>query len=84
MNDEPANYHAYLLRLWRTETCGQARWHASLESPHTREHLTFASLERCFAFLCAELPKHLGAQVPKCLMTGIRISTLYSPQWRTL
>ncbi len=51
MNEEPDIYHAYLLRLWRTQYQGQYQWRASLESPHTGEHQSFASLEQCFAYL---------------------------------
>jgi hypothetical protein len=51
MSDEPYSYHAYLLRLWRTEYQGQWQWHASLESPHTRERQLFSSLEQLFAFI---------------------------------
>ena len=51
MSDEPYGYHAYLLRLWRTEYQGQWQWRASLESPHTRERRLFSSLEQLFAFL---------------------------------
>jgi len=51
MIDEPSGYHAYLLRLWRTECQGQWQWRASLESPHTRERQLFSSLEQLFAFL---------------------------------
>ena len=51
MNEESDVYHAYLLRLWRTLCQGQTQWRASLESPHTGEHQSFASLEQCFAYL---------------------------------
>ena len=51
MNDETYEYHAYLLRLWRSEHQGQWQWHASLESPHTIERQSFTSLEQLFAFL---------------------------------
>lgn len=51
MSDEPSSYHAYLLRLWRTECRGRWQWRASLESPHTRERRLFSSLEQLFAFL---------------------------------
>ena len=51
MSDEKHDYHAYLLRLWRTRYQGQWQWRASLESPHTRERRLFSSLEQLFAFL---------------------------------
>jgi len=34
-NEESGVYHAYLLRLWRSEYQGRRQWRASLESPHT-------------------------------------------------
>jgi hypothetical protein len=51
MNEEPDIYHAYLLRLWSVQVKGKRQWRASLESPHTGEHQSFASLEQCFAYL---------------------------------
>ena len=51
MNEESNLYHAYLLRLWRTQTQGQWQWRASLESPHTGERQSFTNLEQLFAFL---------------------------------
>ncbi len=51
MSDEPYEYHAYMLRLWRTQWKGQWQWRASLESPSTGERQSFAGLEQCFAFL---------------------------------
>lgn len=46
-----ADYLSYLLRLRRTRSTGQTVWRASLESPHTGERLSFASLEALFDFL---------------------------------
>jgi hypothetical protein len=51
MKDETHGYNAYMLRLWRTEYKGEWQWRASLESPHTGERQSFASLEQCFTFL---------------------------------
>jgi hypothetical protein len=51
MNEESNRYQAYLLRMWRAQSHGQWQWRASLESPHTGERQTFASLEQLFAFL---------------------------------
>ena len=51
MNEEPDVYHAYLLRLWHAQSQGQTQWRASLESPHTGERQSFASLEQCLAYL---------------------------------
>ena len=48
----PADYHAYLLRLWREGA--QKPWRAELVSPHTGDHHHFARQEQLLAFL-AEL-----------------------------
>ena len=40
-NEESGVYHAYLLRLWRSEYQGRRQWRASLESPHTVERQLF-------------------------------------------
>ncbi|WP_152966205.1 hypothetical protein [Ornatilinea apprima] len=50
-SEERDAYHAFLLRLWRTQSQGKTQWRASLESPHTGERQSFASLEQLFAFL---------------------------------
>jgi len=47
---ERRNYLSFLLRLWRVGK-EEAVWRASLESPHTGEHIGFASLDALFAFL---------------------------------
>lgn len=65
INEEPGIYHAYLLRLWRAQSQGQTQWRASLESPHTGERQSFASLEQLFAFLserCEVQPPGAGRQ----------------------
>ena len=51
MTEVSGIYHAYLLRLWRVKYQGQIQWRASLESPHTGERQSFASLDQLFAFL---------------------------------
>jgi hypothetical protein len=51
MRYEDHDYQAYMLRIWRTTYQGQWQWHASLESPHTGERVSFTSLEQLFAFL---------------------------------
>jgi hypothetical protein len=51
---ERRDYRSYLLRLWRVGP-EEAVWRASLESPHTGEHIGFASLEDLFAFLEKEV-----------------------------
>ena len=44
-------YLSYLLRLWQTKSGGEQVWRASLESPHTDERKSFASLTDLFTFL---------------------------------
>ncbi len=66
MHEEPAVYHAYLLRLWRTQCQGQPQWRASLESPHTGEHQSFASLEQCFAYLSERFGPTRDAETRGC------------------
>ena len=51
MDEETDHYHAYLLRMWRTQHQGEWHWRASLESPHTGERQLFADLEQLFLFL---------------------------------
>ncbi len=62
MMSKQKHYQAYLLRLWLTADEKGSLWRASLEDPHTGERLTFATLERLFAFLedqCAQYPGHV-------------------------
>ncbi len=49
--DEPGDYLAYMLRLWRTRSHGQLVWRASLENAHTAERVTFASIDALLAFI---------------------------------
>jgi hypothetical protein len=44
-------YYSYLLRLWQTENPQNQAWLASLEDPHTRQIVSFTSLEQLFEFL---------------------------------
>ena len=58
---KPKQYQSYLLRMWLAADEKGRVWRASLENPHTGERLTFASLERLFAFLedqCTQGPNH--------------------------
>jgi hypothetical protein len=59
MSDERDGYQAYLLRLWRVPSQGRWQWRASLESPHTRERHTFASLERLSAYLTEQCDRQM-------------------------
>ena len=55
MSREQESYLSYLLRLWKTESGGEAIWRASLEDPHTRERKGFANLTDLFTFLEQEV-----------------------------
>ena len=44
-------YISYLLRLWQTKNRDKMVWRASLESPHTGERKSFASLTDLLTFL---------------------------------
>jgi hypothetical protein len=44
-------YYAFLLRIWQAGSVDQPSWRASLEDPHTRQVVHFASLEALCAFL---------------------------------
>ena len=46
-------YQSYLLRLWRGDAPEVPGWLASLEDPHTRQVVSFNSLERLFEFIRA-------------------------------
>lgn len=52
MEERPANYISYLLRMWRTDP--KNPWRASLEHPQTGKRVGFGSLEKLFAFLREE------------------------------
>ena len=52
VNSRQADYHAYLLRLWREGT--QLSWRAELVSPHTGAKQHFANQGQLLSFL-AEL-----------------------------
>jgi hypothetical protein len=64
MTDLP-DYHAYLLRLWRTRQADRSVWRASLEDPHTGERRGFASLAQLVDYLqhtLEEQPEHEEAR----------------------
>lgn len=46
---KPANYNAYLVRLWQESP--NAAWRASAQCAHTGEKLYFATLAELFTFL---------------------------------
>jgi hypothetical protein len=51
MKQPRANYHSYLLRLWRSGDAETAPWQIMLENPHTGERHTFTGLPGLLAFL---------------------------------
>jgi hypothetical protein len=55
MTKEQGHYLSFLLRLWRAGGDGEPVWRASLENPHTGEHLGFANLRELFAYLEAQI-----------------------------
>ena len=65
--DKQPHYRAYLLRLWRVNHNGLRTWRATLEHPHTGERLSFATLERLFAFLEDQDGKSAGPEAPPAL-----------------
>lgn len=48
-----ANYHSYLLRVWRDNA--DHPWRASLQCTITEEKILFADLQKLLAFLLDEL-----------------------------
>jgi hypothetical protein len=72
-DDEPADYYAYLLRLWRADDTpdstaddgGCRLWHVSLESARTGERQGFGSLEALFDHLRERTGASPDAQNPK-------------------
>lgn len=44
-----ANYHAYLVRLWRDDR--QQPWRAELVSPRTGEAVRFGTAEQLFSYM---------------------------------
>jgi hypothetical protein len=52
--EEQADYHSYLVRLWRTHSGDGPVWRAMLEEPVTREIWRFDDLPGLFRFLHAQ------------------------------
>lgn len=48
-------YLSYLLRLWETRDGEKEIWRASLESPGTGEHQSFANVKELVEFLQHEM-----------------------------
>ncbi len=61
MPGRPADYYAYLIRLWRTEPDGP--WRASLEDARTGERIGFSDLAQAYAYLLGKTqrPEEAGA-----------------------
>ena len=57
-----ADYYVYMFRLWRGES--DPFWRASLEDPHTGELRNFASPQRAFAFIEAQINQPPGGIKP--------------------
>jgi len=53
-DEQPRDYAAYLLRLWREKGGGAIGWRASLQDPHSGEKVGFANLEELFGFIRRE------------------------------
>jgi len=51
VSDEPQDYVAYLVRLWKVGNGDETTWRVSVENPHTGERHGLASLEALFDFL---------------------------------
>jgi hypothetical protein len=51
MPTEQPDYASYLLRLWKSNECGNASWRASLESMAEGRRYNFAHVEALIAFL---------------------------------
>lgn len=49
--ESPKGYHAFLLRLWQTDSPTRPAWRASLEDVHTHEITGFNNLAALFKFL---------------------------------
>ena len=49
--DEGAEYHSYLMRLWRVRDGDRTMWRASLQDALSGETHNFASMDRLWAFL---------------------------------
>ena len=60
MKEQPSDYHAYLVRIWRDGSDGE--WRTSTESVATGLIVNFACLSTLFAFLDARTKKHQPKQ----------------------
>jgi hypothetical protein len=47
--NDPADYQAFLLRLWREDNF--SGWRVLLEDPHTGQSVGFASMKQLYDFL---------------------------------
>jgi hypothetical protein len=55
----PADYYAYLIRLWRTGPDGP--WRTSLEDAKTGERIGFGDLSQAYAYLLDKTQRARGA-----------------------
>ena len=63
MDQRPADYVSYLLRVWRSNGEDSSTWRASLENPHTGERMGFACLEDMFILLRQETSRTDGPEL---------------------
>lgn len=63
------DYYVYMVRLWRSEA--DPFWRASLEDPHTGERRYFASPQRAFAFIEAQINQPPGHENPEALFPNM-------------
>lgn len=82
---EQPDYLSYLLRLWQVgsqshfaSAAGQVKWRASLESPHTSERWSFASLDELFAFLQVQTSQSDEVEVTKAAHLELNRETIGS------
>ena len=51
MDSSKSSYLSFLIRLWQVGSGNDRVWRITLESPQTREHWSFVSLEALVDFL---------------------------------
>jgi len=57
MDPSELPYLSFLIRLWQVGRDNESVWRITVESPQTREHWNFTSLEALTAFLQANMDK---------------------------
>jgi hypothetical protein len=64
MDHSELPYLSFLIRLWQVGRGEERVWRITVESPQTREHWNFTSLEALAAFLKANMEKSAGSERP--------------------